>query len=85
MATAHSRGIAAQAWCDPRTSHLIMEPELAEVFAEKLDKYKEAIIWMSGAPAFAPEGEAWQGWQMIRDTLLKNPDSITTLGEVHDA
>ena len=28
---------AAQAWCDPRTEHLNMIPELALVFAEMLD------------------------------------------------
>ena len=28
--------LAAQCWCDPRTSHLVMEGALAEVFAELL-------------------------------------------------
>ena len=74
MATAHSRGIAAQAWCDPRTEKLVMIPELAEVFAETLDRYKDALIWMSGSPSFSPEGEAWEAWQKIRDTLLKWPE-----------
>ena len=75
MATAHSRGIAAQAWCDPRTSHLVMIPELAEVFAETLDRYKDAISWMSMSPSFSPEDEVfWQHWKEIRDTLLKYPE-----------
>ena len=76
MATAHSRGIAAQAWCDPRTKHLVMIQELAEVFAETLDRYKDAIIWMSGSPSFSPESEAWGHWQEIRDTLLKYPEEV---------
>ena len=29
---------AAQAWCDKRTESLVMQPELAEVFAEMLDE-----------------------------------------------
>lgn len=28
---------AAQAWCKPSTSHLVMQPELAEAFAEIVD------------------------------------------------
>ena len=42
MATTRSLQVAAQAWCDSRTAHLVMQPALAEVFAEILDKYKEA-------------------------------------------
>jgi len=40
MATELSRGKAAQAWCAPETSHLVMIPELAEAFANILD-----VIW----------------------------------------
>ena len=71
MATEHSLGIAAQAWCDPRTSNLVIEPALAEVFAEILDKYREAIIWMSASPSFRSGGEAFTGWLKIQETLLK--------------
>ena len=70
MATAHSRGLAAQAWCDPRTSCIVMDPVLAEVFAEMLDRYKEAIIWMSGSSSFGPEGEAVEDWRKLRDALF---------------
>ena len=44
MATTHSLQGAAQAWCDPRTSHIVMDPVLAEVFAEMLDRYKEVVM-----------------------------------------
>ena len=71
MVTEHSLQVAGSLWCDPRTSHLVMIPELALVFAEKLDEYKEAIIWMSGSPSFSPESESWDAWQKLRDTLLK--------------
>lgn len=71
MATEHSRGIAAQAWCDPRTSHLGMIPELAEVFAETLDRYRDAILWLYDQPSFTLKGKAWEHWHEIRDTLLK--------------
>ena len=33
-----ARGLAAQCWCDPRTSDREMDAELAEVFAEMLQK-----------------------------------------------
>lgn len=38
MATVSSREKAAQAWCKPRTSHKVMDPDLAEAFAEVLDE-----------------------------------------------
>ena len=38
-----SRAIAAQCWCDERTKHLVMEPELAEVFTEKLDTLQRRV------------------------------------------
>ncbi len=31
-----ARQVAAQCWCDKSTSHKVMDPDLAEVFAEKL-------------------------------------------------
>jgi len=31
-------GRAAQAWCLPKTEHKVMDPELAEAFAELLDQ-----------------------------------------------
>ena len=37
MATECARGIAAQAWCTPTTEKIVMDPVLAEAFAEILD------------------------------------------------
>jgi len=41
MATKASIERAAQAWCDPTTGHLVMEPALAYVFADLLDEEKK--------------------------------------------
>ena len=35
---------AAQAWCTPRTSHKVMDIELAVAFAEILDKLAESVV-----------------------------------------
>ena len=43
-----SRQQAAQAWCDPRASHLEMDVGLAEVFAEMLDEVK-GQPWLGNA------------------------------------
>ena len=71
MPTEHSLQVAGSLWTDKRTAHLMMIPELAMVFAEKLDEYKDALIFMSGAPSFEPDGVAWEEWVKIRDSLLK--------------
>jgi len=42
--TPESRGLAAQCWCDPRTSGTVMDPTLAEVFAEMLDRHNETAL-----------------------------------------
>lgn len=44
MATQRSLEIAARCWCDPRTSHTIMDPVLAEVFAETLDAELQPMV-----------------------------------------
>ena len=36
-----ARGLAAQCWCDPRVSDREMDADLAEVFAETLQKLSE--------------------------------------------
>jgi len=43
MATQESIEKAAQAWCKPTTDHLIVEPNLALVFAEMLDEQQAHI------------------------------------------
>ena len=70
MVTELSLQTASRIWCDPRTEHLTMNLELATVFAEKLDEYKDAIIWMSGSSDFAPEGQAGKHFREIRENLL---------------
>lgn len=42
MPTELSREKAAQAWCTPKTSNKVMDVELAEAFADILDKEREA-------------------------------------------
>ena len=48
MTIERAREIAAQCWCDPRTETVVMNPALAEVFAEVLlrqckSHWREAI------------------------------------------
>ena len=43
-----ARGLAAQCWCDDRTSGTIMDPILAEVFAELI-----CVLCDAGAKGFA--------------------------------
>ena len=35
--------IAAQCWCDPETSHIVMDPALANAFAKRLARQMEEI------------------------------------------
>jgi len=62
MATENARRKAAQAWCRPTTSAKVMDPILAEAFAEIVDEYREALMWCSGSADFGPEGQAREGW-----------------------
>ena len=41
MATSSSLQKAAQAWCTPTTSKKVMDPELAEAFAEIIENEKK--------------------------------------------
>jgi hypothetical protein len=43
-ATPESLQLAAQCWCDPRTSGTVMDPVLATVFAEMLDRHNETTL-----------------------------------------
>ena len=38
MASEYTRGLAAQTWCTPETREKVMDPVLAEAFAEILEK-----------------------------------------------
>jgi|WetSurSiteA1Bulk_404760.scaffolds.fasta_scaffold00038_4 hypothetical protein len=44
----NARGIAARCWCDPRTSGTVMDPVLAEVFAETVRDLISAgeMLWV---------------------------------------
>jgi hypothetical protein len=66
-----TRGIAARCWCDPRVSDREMDSELAEVFAEKIEEYINALRWCGGSSDFAQDGEAREGWEKIVLPLLK--------------
>ena len=39
-----AKGLAAQCWCDPRVSDREMDVELADVFAEMLQKLSECDV-----------------------------------------
>ena len=40
-----------------------------------LRKYQEALIWCSGSPDFAPEGQAREGWLKLCAPLLRALDA----------
>lgn len=70
MASELARQKSAQAWCADLTSHTEMDVNLAEVFADILDKYIDALRWCSGSNDFAPKGKARRGWMKIQRELL---------------
>ena len=60
MRIEEARGIAAQCWCDPETSHKVMDPDLAEAIARRIVRVSEepAIIRLARqtiAQAFAAD------------------------------
>ena len=71
MASKLAREKVALAWCTEATKHKVMDPELAEAFAEILDEYIEALIWCSGFADFGPGGQAEKGWDRLCRPLLK--------------
>lgn len=60
MATKKSRETAAQVWCRPEASHVVMDCELAEAFANTLDEMKERInrAVMRGIETLPPGADA---------------------------
>lgn len=70
MASSQARMIAAQCWCDDRVSDRVMDVKLAEVFAEQIDEYLEALQWISGAEDFQDGGKARIGFEKIVRPLL---------------
>ncbi len=75
---------AAQAWCKPTTSEKIMDPVLAEEFAEIIDEYREALIWCSGSEDFAEGGKARIGWLKVAEPLIRQPQKGWTKPPEHD-
>jgi hypothetical protein len=66
-----ARGIAARVWCMPKTSHIVMDTELAEEFACTIERYRQALIWCSGSEDFGPGGKAEEGWNKTVAPLLR--------------
>ena len=56
MATELARQKAAQAWRKPTTEHFVMQPELAEAFAELLDEIWSQA-WLGNASTAELLGE----------------------------
>ena len=70
MASDQARAIASQFWGDPRTRKTEMDVVLAEVIAEKIDEYLDALQWCSGSADFGPGGQAKKGWDRCVRPLL---------------
>jgi len=73
MASAFSRGIAAQVWCTKKTKKIVMDVRLAEAFANTLDKYIDALRWCGGSADFQIDGKARRGWNKIVIPLIRSP------------
>ena len=68
-----SRMRAALCWRESTTSHIVMEPALAEAFARVLDEYVYALLWCSSSDDFQPGGRASAGWERVCAPLLRKP------------
>jgi hypothetical protein len=69
-----ARELAAQCWCDPKTSDRIMDHVLCEVVAKKFDQFLEALQWCSGSEDFQIGGKAREGWEKLCVPLLTHQD-----------
>lgn len=67
---------AAQAWCDPRTGHVVMIPELCEVFGEMLDQAETRGIQKAIEKLRSEEAghanDYWTNW--LEKELLEKKD-----------
>lgn len=70
-ASEQARMIASQCWCDKRTEKMAMVPQLAEVFAEKIDKYLEALQWVSACEELQVDGKARKGYERVVQPLIQ--------------
>lgn len=84
MASEKSLQKAAQAWCKPSTSEKVMDPELAEAFAEIIDEYRAALLWCSGSDDFAVGGKARVGWNKLAKELLLIASPTVSLSTERD-
>jgi hypothetical protein len=48
-----------------------LEAYLLISIREATEPYEEALVWCSGAPVFAPGGEAHKGWEKMVQPLLQ--------------
>jgi len=63
-------GMAAQCWCGPTASRIVMDVELATEFARVIDRYREALIWCGGSADFGRGGKAEVGYNRMCRSLL---------------
>lgn len=62
MATERAQQMAARCWCEPTTEKLELIPELAEVFAQRVDGYMGLIEAAWGIIASANWDECSAEW-----------------------
>lgn len=75
--TPEARRIAARCWCDPAVENRAFDPELAEVFARVIDRYRAALTWASVAasPAISQSGAVVNdGFNTIVRPLITGSD-----------
>lgn len=70
MASEAARMAAARAWCAESTKSKVMDPDLAEAFADILDDYIHALAWCGGSADFHDGGQARVGWLKVVKPLL---------------
>lgn len=75
MASELARQEAARAWCTPETKHITMIPELAEAFANILDKIRSQP-WLGNATTQQLQGEL-----ATREELGHMDPDYKTVGE----
>ena len=72
MASELARQKAAQAWCTPETSKIVMMPELAEAFANILDD-----IWSKPWLGNATTGELIEELRARSDLAYRTVDRLS--------
>jgi len=62
--------IAGQIWCDPAVSDRTMDPDLAMVFAKRLNEYIDALEWCEETADFHGRPAWRRGWEKRIKPLL---------------